>query len=488
MSEDLSLDEEQPHHQNIDLTFTHTSSSSSLTPRTPRTPTSFDSTSPLSYPLSSPSGGIGDRENDKEERKKKKKERKKRALTPTYGEALSPKGSPKGRVSSPPPKDSPKTPYGLAPQKRVSISPPLGHISSPRESPKLSPKAVVSPPKLNFKKPPRASQPEPLLQRRRSATQIPDSQTEHSLTSFEPSSRSFDEGKKKKKRLSMFHKMGDSDGPLFSINFNSTSSSPPNGFSPPPTSHASSSSSSSSFARSFSPSLSSSSSSSAYSERPHNVEKEEKEEKKDEKEEKPKRRPISSALRSRRQSLQGTPTITGGSSGPSLGFADVLQMDQKLLKCRMHMAREIYETESNYITTLDGFYSNFAEPIIDSKFFSKSENNLLFGMYPSLKKLHENLFEKLSAMIEQWSAGSMIGEIFCVWLPGLSLYEKMAENHKKRAELVTNACNDPEFAKLIKPLKVGQMYIGKTLTIFSLTSFSFLFSLSPFFFSFLFSV
>ena len=63
--------------------------------------------------------------------------------------------------------------------------------------------------------------------------------------------------------------------------------------------------------------------------------------------------------------------------------------------------------------------------------------------------------------MENWSAGSKIGELFLKWLPRLTAYEKLAENNAKAREVVDSLWkNSMEFRSLLKTLKSGD-YVAK---------------------------
>jgi len=145
--------------------------------------------------------------------------------------------------------------------------------------------------------------------------------------------------------------------------------------------------------------------------------------------------------------------------GP-VSFNTMLKMDQKLLKNRTFMAREILQTEEKYVKDLTGLLDEFAEPIRKSKLMSSRDYNTVFGLYPSIRKVHSKLLVKLESRLATWSANSCIADVVFEWLPNLSLYEGYASAHKKSKEILEEYYKQEDFAKLVKGLQYSD-YKGK---------------------------
>lgn len=123
---------------------------------------------------------------------------------------------------------------------------------------------------------------------------------------------------------------------------------------------------------------------------------------------------------------------------------------------RNGIINEIYETEKNYIETLNTIKKHFMDPLLEkinsnSSIISKHEYRVIFGEVLTILGINNVIFGLIEPRVKNWNNRSVIGDIFINIADSLKIYTKYFDGYTYAIELLKNKLSSSKaFATFIK--------------------------------------
>lgn len=137
---------------------------------------------------------------------------------------------------------------------------------------------------------------------------------------------------------------------------------------------------------------------------------------------------------------------------------------------RDNIAREILQTEKQYIENLQVIMNHYMMPMMAATrnktqqvCFTDEDIKLIFSNNLTLiLGVNLELLKSLEARVESWSVTQKIGDVFCSIAPFLKMYFDYGANYETAIAAFTRLSKDPMFPPIMAQYKTNS---GKTLSL-----------------------
>lgn len=138
------------------------------------------------------------------------------------------------------------------------------------------------------------------------------------------------------------------------------------------------------------------------------------------------------------------------------GFIEREKIVTKRNERRNGIVNEIYETEKNYIETLNTIKKLYMDPLLEkinanTPIISKYEYKAIFGEVTTIIGINNVIFGLIEPKIKNWNNRSTIGDVFLNIADSLKIYTKYFDGYSFAIELLKNkVSSNKAFAAFVK--------------------------------------
>mmetsp|Transcript_26610 Transcript_26610/g.66865 ORF Transcript_26610/g.66865 Transcript_26610/m.66865 type:complete len:1029 (-) Transcript_26610:237-3323(-) len=121
-------------------------------------------------------------------------------------------------------------------------------------------------------------------------------------------------------------------------------------------------------------------------------------------------------------------------------------------KRRNHIAMEIGSTEASYVKSLENMLANFRKPLVslstDDGPIKSSDVTKIFSNAEQLYQLNSEILTKIQERLENWSAETLLGDIFVQLAPVMIIYTEYGNNYEEALQCLVNNLKNAKFQEI----------------------------------------